>query len=179
MMQKSNCASNNKVALNTQVWKMHGENIWNLFSFPSKCFAILCVHACLVAQPCPTLYDPMDCSLPGSSVHGDSPGKNTGVGRHAFLQGIFPTQDWTLVSYVSCTSRWVLYHCVTWEAQQKRAVVPLEMHPQAPSPSPGVSGAHQSWRNGKNVTSWWAYSEFLLRCHTATMGLPQSPARSL
>ena len=36
--------------------------------------------------------EPMDCSLPGSSVHGDSPGKNTGVGCHALLQGIFPTQ---------------------------------------------------------------------------------------
>ena len=33
-----------------------------------------------------------DCSLPGSSVHRDSPGKNTGVGCHALLQGIFPTQ---------------------------------------------------------------------------------------
>ena len=34
----------------------------------------------------------MGCSLPGTSVHGDSPGKNTGVGCHALLQGIFPTQ---------------------------------------------------------------------------------------
>jgi len=34
----------------------------------------------------------MDCSPPGSSVHGDSPGKNTGVGGHALLQGIIPTQ---------------------------------------------------------------------------------------
>ena len=34
----------------------------------------------------------MDCSPPGSSVHGESPGKNTGVGCHALLQGIFPTQ---------------------------------------------------------------------------------------
>ena len=32
----------------------------------------------------------MGCSPPGSSVHGDSPGKNTGVGCHALLQGIFP-----------------------------------------------------------------------------------------
>ena len=45
-----------------------------------------------VAQSCPTLCDPLDCSPPGSSVHGDSPGKNTGVGCHALLQGIFPTQ---------------------------------------------------------------------------------------
>ena len=47
---------------------------------------------CLVAQSCPTLCNPMDCSPPGSSVHGDSPGKNTGVGCHTLLKGIFPTQ---------------------------------------------------------------------------------------
>ena len=46
----------------------------------------------LVTQSCLTLCDPMDCSPPGSSVHGDSPGKNTGVGCHALLQGIVPTQ---------------------------------------------------------------------------------------
>ena len=47
---------------------------------------------CLVAQSCPALYNPMDCSLPGPSVLGASPGKNTGLGCHALLQGIFPTQ---------------------------------------------------------------------------------------
>ena len=46
----------------------------------------------LVTQLCPTLYHPVDCSPPGSSVHGDSPGKKTGVGCQALLQGIFPTQ---------------------------------------------------------------------------------------
>ena len=45
-----------------------------------------------VAQSCPTLCDPMDCSPPGFSVYGDSPGKNTRVGCHALLWGIFPTQ---------------------------------------------------------------------------------------
>ena len=34
----------------------------------------------------------MDCSLPGSSVHGSSPGKNTEVSCHAPLQGIFQTE---------------------------------------------------------------------------------------
>ena len=47
---------------------------------------------CLVIQSCPTLCDPMDCSLPGFSVHGDSPGKSNRVGCHALLQRIFPTQ---------------------------------------------------------------------------------------
>ena len=34
----------------------------------------------------------MDCSPADPSLHGDSPGKNTGVGCHALLQGIFPAQ---------------------------------------------------------------------------------------
>ena len=46
----------------------------------------------LVTQSRPTLCEPMDYSPPGSSVLGDSPGKNTGVGCHALLQGIIPTQ---------------------------------------------------------------------------------------
>ena len=43
---------------------------------------------------------------PGFSVHGDSPGKNTGVGCHALLQGIFPTQASNL-GLPHC--RWILY----------------------------------------------------------------------
>ena len=49
---------------------------------------------CLAAQSCPTLCDPTDYSLPGLSVLGDSPSKNTGVGCHALLQGILLTQGW-------------------------------------------------------------------------------------
>ena len=47
---------------------------------------------CLVTYLYSTLCDPMDCSLPGSFVHRDYPGKYTGMGCHALLQGIFPTQ---------------------------------------------------------------------------------------
>ena len=62
---------------------------------------------CLVAQSCPPLCDPMDCSPPSSSVHGNSSGKNTGVGCHALLQGIFPTQG-SNPGLSHC--RWILYH---------------------------------------------------------------------
>ena len=62
---------------------------------------------CLVAQLCLTLCDHMDCSLPGFSVHGDSPGRDTGVGCHALLQGIFPTQGLN-PDLLHC--RWILYH---------------------------------------------------------------------
>ena len=50
---------------------------------------------CLITPLYPTLCDPVDCCPPDSSVHGDSPSKNTGVGCHALLQGIFPTQGQT------------------------------------------------------------------------------------
>ena len=67
---------------------------------------MLCFTQCLVTQSCLTLCDSMDCSLPGSSVHSDSPGKNTGMGCHAFFQGIFPIQGSNpCVPYY----RWILY----------------------------------------------------------------------
>ena len=47
------------------------------------------------------LCDPVDCSPPGSSVYGDSPGKNTGVGCRALLRGIFPNQGYNLVSCIA------------------------------------------------------------------------------
>ena len=61
-------------------------------SLISMLFLTFKVGTCEVTQSCLTLCNSMDCSPADSSVHGDSPGKNTGVGCHALLQGIFPTQ---------------------------------------------------------------------------------------
>ena len=52
----------------------------------------MCVLCVSHAQSCPTLCNPMDCSPSGSSVHGNFPGRNIGVGCHFFLQAIFLTQ---------------------------------------------------------------------------------------
>ena len=60
----------------------------------------------LITQSCLTLCDPMNSSPPDSSVHGGFPGKTTGVGCHAFLQGIFPTQG-SNSGLPHC--RWILY----------------------------------------------------------------------
>ena len=57
-----------------------------------------------VAQSCPTLRKAKDCSPPGASVHRDFPGKNTGVGCHALLQGIFPIQGSNL--HLLCLLLW-------------------------------------------------------------------------
>ena len=48
----------------------------------------------LVTQSCQILSNPTDCSSPGSSVPGDSPGKTIGVAGRALPQEIFPTQGW-------------------------------------------------------------------------------------
>ena len=69
----------------------------SLFTNPSGLHLTHKVHAqgklkVLVTQSCPTLCNPMDHSPLGSSVHGVSPGKNTGVGCQALLQRIFRTQ---------------------------------------------------------------------------------------
>ena len=54
-----------------------------------------------VAQSCPTLSDPMDCSLTGSSVHGIFQARGTGVGCHCLLR-------WKGLSFVKC------FFCVYW-----------------------------------------------------------------
>ena len=56
----------------------------------------------LVAQLCSTLWDPMVCRPPGSSAHGDSPGKNTRVGGHFLLQGIIALLENLLEHLLFC-----------------------------------------------------------------------------
>ena len=46
-----------------------------------------------IAQLSPTLCDLMDCSLPGSSIHGILWAITSGVGSHSLLQGIFQIQE--------------------------------------------------------------------------------------
>ena len=72
-----------------------------------RMFTVLVKCLCLVAHSCLTFSDPTDCSPQCSSVHGDLPGRNTGVGCHVLLQGILPTQG--LNSGLPHFS-WILYH---------------------------------------------------------------------
>ena len=64
--------------------------------------------SCMHAQAC----NPVDCSLPGSSVHGLSQARILGWVAISFSRGSSP-QDQTLVSNIG---RWIHYHCATWEA---------------------------------------------------------------
>ena len=92
--------NNNEIEVNLKDGNFQNSNKDNKMLRNS--FAVLW----LVAQSCLTLCDPTDCSLPSPSVHGNSPGKTTGVGYYAPLQGIFPTQGWN-PGLPHC--RWILY----------------------------------------------------------------------
>ena len=75
---------------------------------------------CLVAQSCLTLCDPMDYTPPGSSVHGNSPGKDTGAGCHALLQGIFLTQGSKAAFPMSpALANGFFTTSVTWEGPER------------------------------------------------------------
>ena len=89
-------------------WESAG-SLLNLQERVCVCVCVcVCMCVCARAPSCLTLCDPRDCSLPGSSVHGYLPGRNTGVGCHFLLQRIFPTLDQTLISCISCISSWIL-----------------------------------------------------------------------
>ena len=72
------------------------------------------------AQSSLTLQDPMDCSPPGSSVHGIFQVKNIRAGYHFLLRGSSWPKNWTWVSYISCTGRQILYRWATGEAPENK-----------------------------------------------------------
>ena len=82
--------------MNIFLWKGSRPQIKNQSASESSLGrAVGHIHVCMrvqAFQSCLILCDPVDCSQPGSFVHGDSPGKNTRAGCHFLLQRIFLTQ---------------------------------------------------------------------------------------
>ena len=66
------------------------------------------------AQLCLTLCDPVDCSLPGSSVHGIFQARILEWVAISYSRGSSQPRDWTWISCISCIGRQVLFHCATW-----------------------------------------------------------------
>ena len=74
---------------------------------------VACGVLCLVAQSCLTLCNPMDCSLPGSSVHGISQTSRLEWVAISFSSRSSRPRDWT---HISCIGKWILYHWANREA---------------------------------------------------------------
>ena len=67
-------------------------------------------------QSCPTLCDPMDCSLPGSSVHEIFQARILEWVAISSSRGSSSLRYRTHVSCVFWIERQILYHCTAWEA---------------------------------------------------------------
>ena len=111
---------------------------------------------CLVAQSCLSLCDCMNCSPPGSSVHGNSPGKNIGVGCQALLQAILPSQGLN-PGLPHC--RWILYHLrhqgsqtATYKSTSDSLWPHGLQHARFPCPSPTPGACSNS-----GLSSWWCH----------------------
>ena len=76
---------------------------------------IVCVHT----QSCMTFCKPMDCSLLGSSLHGIFQARILEWIATSYSRGSSQPRDWTRVSCISCTCRWILHHQGTSEVQEK------------------------------------------------------------
>ena len=71
---------------------------------------LLCVQSCLI------LCDPMDSSLPGSSVYEIFQARILEQVAISYSRGSSWPRDRTIISHSSCIGRQILYHWATWEA---------------------------------------------------------------
>ena len=84
------------------------------------------LHVCQVVSVV-SIFNPMDGSLPGSSVHEESPSKSTGVSCHTLLQGIFLSQELNplLMSpalacrFFTTSTTWEAHYIIQKEAKNK------------------------------------------------------------
>ena len=69
-----------------------------------------------VVQLCQTLCDPMDCSPPGSSVHGILQARTVEWVAISYSRGSSRLRDRTHVTCIFCTGRWFFITSTSWEA---------------------------------------------------------------
>ena len=85
-----------------------------------RCCCGCCVHECSVTHSCPTLWDPMDYSSPGSSVHRILQVRILEWVPISYFRGSSRPRDGTSISR---NGRQILYHWASWEAQLKPLTV--------------------------------------------------------
>ena len=99
----------------------------------------VCEYVCSVAQSCPTLCDPVDCSPPGSSVHGISQARILEWVAMPSSRGSSPPRDRTHLCCIPCIGRQILYHCTTWKHMDPAWDIPFSFGPDSFADA-GVNG---------------------------------------
>ena len=80
-------------------------------------------RVCVCAQSSLNFCDPIDCSLPGSSVQGISQARILEWVVIYSSRGSSQPRGQTRVSCTSCPGRQILYHCATWEARSRCLII--------------------------------------------------------
>ena len=106
-----------------------------LLTVVSRVGHVLLFH-CMRAQSCPTVCNPLHCTLPGSYPW-DFSSKNTGVGCHFLLQGIFPTQRSNPHLLSVLHGRQILY-LLNHQGSPTPAISLASFHFSLPISSPGT-----------------------------------------
>ena len=81
-----------------------------IFAYPSYLIFLLCCVCAKSLQSCLTLCDPIDCSPPGSPIHGNL---QAGILEWVTMpssRGSSQPRDRNCLSYIFCVSRQALYH---------------------------------------------------------------------
>ena len=80
----------------------------------SLCIQMTCAQSsCSVIRSCPTFCNPMDCSPPGSSVHGISQARVLEWVALSFFRGSSLLKDQTHISCITFTGKQIVYHYAT------------------------------------------------------------------
>ena len=105
---------------------------------------------------CPTLCDPLDCSLQGSSVHGILQARTVEWVAMPSSRGTSQPRDWTHVSWVSCIGGQVLCHWASWEACSYYSLIGSfpYLHTQGSTPLRACSISHSSAHHTGQWSRW-------------------------
>ena len=134
--------------LNYRIWVTHNKTFCIVLQGLNELNYTKYLEQYIVAWSCLTLWDSIDCTVPSFSVYGDVPGKNTGVGFHALLQGIFPTQG-SNPGLLYC--RQILYHL---SHQGNPRTLEWVTYPFSRGSSQPRKRTWVSWIAGRFFTSW-------------------------
>ena len=118
--------ADSRVPLSIPIWKVHflslryqhicyllqlTQTTLNYYLNYYLIISIIVLVMCVCAQLCPTLCDPMDCSPPGSSVHGIVQARILEWVAISYSRGSSQPRNQTRVSCGFCIGQSILYHC--------------------------------------------------------------------
>ena len=107
--QRKTAGNSHSLLLRGSIRMIYSENKYLFYTFFYFYNPLRIVHRCAISQHCPTLCNPVDCSPPGSSVHGILQTRTLEWVAIPFSRGSSQPRDQTCFSFISCFGRWILY----------------------------------------------------------------------